>query len=87
MPRGRTRGSNERQKSRSIGWLIAAGLLGAALIAPSAAFAIDGSNEKEDGIAWNDPEFQGSAEDCEDAGPRAGTGPLALRPDVDARGR
>ena len=76
-----------KTKSRSIGWLIAAGLLGAALIAPSAAFAIDGSNEKEDGIAWNDPDFQGSTEDCEDAEPRAGPGPLALRPDAGPRGR
>jgi len=54
-------------KTKNIGWLIAAGLLGAALIAPSAAFAIDGSNEKDGGIAWNDPDFQGSAEDCEGA--------------------
>ena len=51
-----------------IGWLIAAGLLAAALVAPSAAFAIDGSNEKEGGIAWNDPGFQGTGDDCKDAG-------------------
>ena len=55
-------------KTRNIGWLIAAGLLAAALVAPSAAFAIDGSNEKEGGIAWNDPGFQGTGDDCKDAG-------------------
>ncbi len=54
-------------KTKNIGWLIAAGLLGAALVAPSAAFAIDGSNEKEGGIAWNDPDFQGSEEECDGA--------------------
>jgi hypothetical protein len=51
-------------KTRNIGWLIAAGLLAAALVAPSAVFAIDGSNEKDGGIAWNDPEFL--KEDCEE---------------------
>ena len=51
-------------KIRLAGWLAVGGLLGAALLAPSAALATD-LHASQQGTAWNDQEFQGSAEDCE----------------------
>ena len=51
-------------KIRLAGWLAVGGLLGAALLAPSAALATD-LHASQQGTAWNDPQFQGSAEDCD----------------------
>jgi len=51
-------------KIRLAGWLAVGGLLGAALLAPSAALATD-LHDSQQGTAWNDQEFQGSAEDCD----------------------
>ena len=50
-------------KIRLAGWLAVGGLLGAALLAPSAALATD-LHTSQQGTAWNDQEFQGSAADC-----------------------
>ncbi len=57
-------------KFRLAGWLAVGGLLGAALLAPSAAFATD-LKEAQQGTSWNDQGFQGSAEECKklDLGP------------------
>ena len=51
-------------KIRLAGWLAVGGLLGAALLAPSAALATD-LHASQQGTAWNDQEFQGSAADCD----------------------
>jgi hypothetical protein len=51
-------------KIRLAGWLAVGGLLGAALLAPSAALATD-LHASQQGTAWNDPGFQGSAEECD----------------------
>ena len=51
-------------KIRLAGWLAVGGLLGAALLAPSAALATD-LHASQQGTAWNDQEFQGSAGDCD----------------------
>ena len=51
-------------KIRLAGWLAVGGLLGAALLAPSAALATD-LHASQQGTAWNDQEFQGSADDCD----------------------
>lgn len=57
-------------KFRLAGWLAVGGLLGAALLAPSAAFATD-LKEAQQGTSWDDQGFQGSAEECKklDLGP------------------
>jgi hypothetical protein len=57
-------------KFRLAGWLAVGGLLGAALIAPSAAFATD-LKDAQQGTSWDDQGFQGSAEECRkfDLGP------------------
>jgi hypothetical protein len=52
------------RKFRLAGWLAVGGLLGAALIAPSAAFATD-LKDSQQGTSWDDKEFQGSAEECD----------------------
>jgi len=44
------------------GWLAVGGLLGAALLAPSAALATD-LKDAQQGTAWNDQGFQGNAND------------------------
>ena len=51
-------------KIRLAGWLAVGGLLGAALLAPSAALATD-LHDSQQGTAWNDPQFQGSARQCD----------------------
>ena len=51
-------------KIRLAGWLAVGGLLGAALLAPSAALATD-LHASQQGTAWNDQGFQGSAGDCD----------------------
>jgi cell division septation protein DedD len=51
-------------KIRLAGWLAVGGLLGGALLAPSAVFATD-LKDSQQGTSWDDPDFQGSAEDCE----------------------
>jgi hypothetical protein len=51
-------------KFRLAGWLAVGGLLGAALLAPSAAFATD-LKDAQQGTSWNDQGFQGSARECE----------------------
>ena len=48
--------------TRKAGWLATATLLGAALIAPSAALAIEGHQTFP--IAWNAAAYQGSDEEC-----------------------
>ena len=51
-------------KIRLAGWLAVGGLLGAALLAPSAALATD-LKDAQQGTAWNDQGFQGNANDCD----------------------
>jgi hypothetical protein len=51
-------------KIKLAGWLAVGGLLGAALLAPSAALATD-LHASQQGTAWNDQGFQGSAGDCD----------------------
>ncbi|MEO5964997.1 MAG: hypothetical protein ABIR11_05985 [Candidatus Limnocylindrales bacterium] len=53
-------------KTRKLGWIATATLLGAALLAPSIVTANTGHQSGSD-IAWNDPDFQGSDEDCANA--------------------
>ena len=58
------------KKFRLAGWLVVGGLLGAALLTPSAALATD-LKDSQQGTAWNDSGFQGSKEECKklDLGP------------------
>ena len=51
-------------KFRLAGWLAVGGLLGAALLAPSAALATD-LKDAQQGTSWNDQDFQGSARECD----------------------
>jgi hypothetical protein len=47
---------------RTTGWLAVVALLAAALVAPATVFAIDGHQDFP--IAWDDPAYQGSDEEC-----------------------
>ena len=58
------RQGTKMNKFRLAGWLAVGGLLGAALLAPSAAFATD-LKDAQQGTSWNDQGFQGSARECE----------------------
>ena len=51
-------------KFRHAGWLAVGGLLGAALLVPSAAFATD-LKDTQQGTSWDDQDFQGSARECD----------------------
>ena len=51
-------------KFRLAGWLAVGGLLGAALLAPAAAFATD-LKDAQQGTGWDDQDFQGSARECD----------------------
>jgi hypothetical protein len=64
MPNPSQSKGDQMNKFRLAGWLAVGGLLGAALLAPSAALATD-LHASQQGTAWNDPGFQGSAEDCD----------------------
>ena len=54
--------------ARRFGWLVVAGLTTAALIGPSASAALANDLHQSPPIAWNNPDFQGSENDCADAG-------------------
>jgi hypothetical protein len=53
----------KNRKFRLAGWLAVGGLLGAALLVPSAALATDLKTSQQ-GTSWDDQGFQGSAEEC-----------------------
>ena len=55
----------KNRKFRLAGWLAVGGLLGGALLVPSAALAND--LHQTPPISWDDAGFQGSAGDCEGA--------------------
>ncbi len=58
------RTQDQMKKFRLAGWLAVGGLLGAALLVPSAALATD-LHDSQQGTSWNDPQFQGSARECD----------------------
>jgi hypothetical protein len=54
--------------ARRFGWLVVAGLTTAALIGPSAGSVLANDMHQDLPISWDNPQYQGSSEDCADAG-------------------